>query len=224
MGGFVAAHRCVSLCESVTMIIIDKSQFVGKGHHREVYRHPKQSALCVKINVDEHYDTREIERENAYFEHLEKRGIHWESLSRYYGDIQTDLGVGSVFDLILDDDDSVSKTLGYYLADDSRTGKYYRHLLNALAKLRDGLLRDRIITKSLAHRNIVCQKTSTGISRMVVIDNIGNAEFIPISSYISFFGKRKVQRKWLRFEDKLVAEFAENGSLKRMLSELKQTA
>lgn len=202
------------------MIIIDKSKFVGRGHHREVYRHPNQSTLCIKINVDQNYDTREIKRENSYYEHLEKRGVSWEFLSKYHGDIQTDLGVGFVFDLILDADDTISKTLGYYLSQPSRTEEHYNELLNSFANLKTGLVKDRIVTKSLAHRNIVCQKMPSGITRMVLIDNIGNAEFIPISSYINFFGKRKVQRKWQRFEDKLLDEFDENTSLKRLLADL----
>ncbi|PJC85383.1 hypothetical protein CSW98_14415 [Vibrio sp. HA2012] len=202
------------------MIHIDKSGFVGRGHHREVYRHPQRPELCIKVIFDNQYDTREIEREKSYYKHLQNRGISWDLLSQYHGDVDTDLGAGSVFDLVVDTDNSVSKTLGYYLSDPDRTQTYYSDLLKTLADLKHYLLEQRIITKSLAHRNIVCQKTPSGITRMVIIDNIGNAEFLPLSNYISFMGRKKVGRKWQRFEKKLAKEFSDNQALHNLLKDL----
>lgn len=200
------------------MIKIDKSAFVGKGHHREVYRHPENPSLCIKIVVDQNYDSREIKRENSYYQHLEKRNISWDMLSKYHGDVITDMGIGSVFDLILDPDNSVSKTLGYYLRTPDETEKEYDNLLNALLLFKNYLVKERIITKSLAHRNIVCKRDESGVSLLSLVDNIGNAEFFPFSTYIGSMGRKKVHRKWKRFEEKLLKEFPDNKALHRIIS------
>lgn len=54
---------------------------------------------------------------------------------------------------------------------------------------------------------------------MVLIDNIYNSEFIPVSNYCRFFAKRKIDRKWQRFEDSLLNAFNGNKALARMLKE-----
>lgn len=193
---------------------------MGKGHHREVYRHPDEPSQCIKIVVDEDYDSREIDREISYYKHLARRGISWEMLSQYYGHVKTNLGLGTVFGLITDHDDNVSKTLGYYLRQNHKTEKYSEDLFNSLYSFKKYLLRERIITKSLAHRNIVCERTNSGISQLHLVDNIGNAEFIPLSNYIPFLGQKKVLRKWYRFEQKLLNEFPDNEELRRIINKL----
>lgn len=202
------------------MINIDTSTFVGKGHHREVYRHPDDPSLCIKIVVDDDYDEREINREINYYRHLKKRKVSWDMLSQYHGDVTTNLGLGSVFSLITDPDGNVSKTLGYYLLSNVETEKHYDDLLNALVLFKEYLLKERIITKSLAHRNIVCERNELGIVRLHLVDNIGNAEFIPLCNYITFLGKKKVLRKWKRFEQKLLQEFPNNEALHRIITKL----
>ena len=43
----------------------------------------------------------------------------------------------------------------------------------------------------------------TGLCSGVVVDDIGNTEFFPISNYVSSSAKRKINRKWQRFEASL---------------------
>ena len=121
------------------MINIDKYRLVGKGHHREVYRHPQNPDLCIKIIVDGNFDSRQVRREKAYYRHLEKKGISWDMVPKYHGDIITDLGTGSVFDLILDQDGSVSKTLENYLASNEVTEANYHGLSKSLNSIESNL-------------------------------------------------------------------------------------
>ncbi len=200
------------------MITLDKSELIGKGHHREVYRHPDKHNLCIKIIVDGDTNLRQEKREIAYYKHLEKRDISWEMLSRYYEDVETNLGTGSVYDLILDHDGSVSKTMGYYIASNEITEKNYDGLSKSLYQLKGYLLKNRIITMTLAHRNIVCQRDETGIKKLFVIDNIGNSDFIPIATYIKRLSEIKIERRWKRFEDRLLNKKTQNKALQRLLT------
>ncbi len=204
------------------MITINKSALIGKGHHREVYRHPNDPNLCIKIIFDTNYDSREIQRELNYYKHLEKKGATWEMLPRYHGDIETNLGTGSVFDMILDFDGSISRSLGHYLNSNEKTTTYFDDLLISLSMLKSYLLKNKVVTKSLAHRNIVCQKSESGIGRLVLIDNIGNTEFLPISNHVGFMARKKIMRKWRRFEYKLLSEFPDNQGLFKIIKRLSQ--
>ena len=93
------------------MIKIDKNSLVGKGLHRECYRHPENKNHCIKIIVAG--GPEESRRETRYYRHLENRNISWDMIPRYHGVVKTNLGIGSVFDLIVDQNGTVSKTLEY---------------------------------------------------------------------------------------------------------------
>ena len=198
------------------MINLDKSRLVGKGLHREVYTHPENNNLCIKVVV--HGNADESRREKEYYRLLEKRRIVWDMIPRYHGDIETNLGPGSVFDLVLDYNDAVSKTLGYYLSSNERTREYYSCLSNALDLLKDYLLQHRIITMTLKPKNIVCQKMVSGKFRLFVVDNIGNSDFIPICNYSSYLAKKKILRKWQHFEHRMLDAYEHNHALYKMLT------
>jgi hypothetical protein len=198
------------------MINLDKSRLVGKGLHREVYRHPENNNLCIKVVV--HGNADESRREKEYYRLLEKRRITWDMIPRYHGDIETNLGPGSVFDLVLDDNGAASKTLGYYFSSNERTHEYYSCLSNALVLLKDYLLQHQIITMTLKPKNIVCQRMASGKFRLFVVDNIGNSDFIPICNYSSYLAKKKILRKWKHFEHRMLDAYEHNHALYKMLT------
>jgi hypothetical protein len=199
------------------MINIDKSSMFGKGHHRECYIHPENQNLCIKITVDNNLSARQEQREKKYYRHLEKRSISWDMIPRYHGDIITNRGVGSVFDLISDQAGGVSKTLSYYISSNEVTEENYSSLENSLCLLKGYLLEQRIIT-SMGHRNIVCQRDKSEISRLFVVDNIGNPDYIPICNYNNFLAKKKIYRRWKNFEDSMFNDYPHNKALQRMLT------
>ena len=200
------------------MITIDENLLIGKGSHRDVYRHPENESLCIKIIVDGSFHSRSARREKTYHRHLARRGISWDMLPKYYGDIQTNLGIGSVFDLIVDHDGAVSKTLGHYLRANEVTEKYYDGLSNSLFSLKEYLIENRIITKTPEHRNLACQRNESGIFRMFVIDSVVNTDYIQICNYVGLLAKKKIDRRWQRFERNLLAAYPHNKALCRMLA------
>lgn len=202
------------------MLNIDKSKYVGKGNQREVYVHPENPRLCIKFIVNGNFNTRHAHRESTYYKHLERRNISWELLPKYYGDVETNLGLGSVFDLICDHDGSVSKTLEYYFGSEQITEKHFDGICQALNQLKEYLMKNRIITMTPKSKNIVYQQNSSGASNAIVIDNIGNMDFIPYCNYIAPLAKMKIERKWNRFVHKLGVVYSDNRSLGQMLDKL----
>jgi hypothetical protein len=194
------------------MINLDKHKLIGKGLHRECYRHPENKNLCIKVALSE--NQRETRREKKYYGHLQKRKISWEMIPRYYGEIRTNLGLGSIFDLVLDDDGAVSKTLEYYLVSDAKTNLHVCNVTKALFRLKKYLLEQRVITMTLKPKNIACQKKADGNFRLSIIDNIGTSDFFPFCTYSDFWAKRKIIRKWSKFEKDLAGIYHFNSELK----------
>lgn len=199
------------------MLNIDEAGLIGKGAHRACYKHPENKSLCVKIMINGSHCSVEIKREKKYYQHLERRGVSWEMIPRYYGDVETNLGKGSLFDLVTDKDGVASKSLEYYLSSNSETEKYRDSLFKSLSLLKEYLLKNRIITMDIKPYNILCQKTESGISRSFIVDNIYSSEFIPVSTYISYFARGKILRKWQRLEESLINIYKENKALQQML-------
>lgn len=201
------------------MINIDKSNFFGKGNHRECYIHPEDKTRCIKIIVDGNDQSSQIMREKKYYKHLENRNISWDMLSRYYGDIETNMGLGSIFELIVDHDGNVAKTLEYYLNNHQETDSHYDGLSECFANFKDYIFTNRIITSRLYPRNITCQKGEAGIIKFTIIDNIGNSDFLPISNYSKYFARKKITRRWEHFKKCLLKMYPDNLHLKKLIIE-----
>ena len=198
------------------MVNVEKSGLLGTGHHRECYRHPENNNLCIKIVVSG--NDKECKRERKYYSYLEKRGTSWNVIPRYYGDIETNLGSGSVFDLVLDHDGTVSKSLKYYLSPDNKAEADYSRLSDSLCLLKDNLFQQQIITMTLDPKNILCKKLASGSFQLIVIDNIGNSVLIPICNVSSYFTRKKILRKWKRFEDRLLSRYKHIDALHQVLT------
>jgi hypothetical protein len=87
----------------------------------------------------------------------------------------------------------------------------------ALPALRAYLLRDRVVTMTLKSKNILLQMTTGKSGRLVIVDNVGNSDFIPLSNYIGLLARAKIRRKWRRFEADLLTQNPDNMVLRRIL-------
>ena len=94
-------------------------------------------------------------------------------------------------------------------------------LFNKFTSLENGELRDSIFkyTESInfSLKNILCKKMVSGKFQLYVVDNIGNSVFIPVCNVSRYFTKKKVSRKWKRFEDELMSKYKHNNALHHAL-------
>jgi hypothetical protein len=204
------------IAHSHDMIELNPRALVGKGLHRECFVHPGNPALCIKIVVAG--SGNENRREQGYYAELADQGISWEMLPEFYGLVETNLGEGAVFDLIRDYDGRISLTLRHYLASEQLTSLHGDALRDALKELKGYLLQHLIITMTLKPKNILFQMDSPATGKLVIVDNIGNSDFIPVVKYSSRLAKWKISRKWRRFEHSLHADYAANNALGRLFS------
>lgn len=202
------------------MIELNVGLLVGQGLHRDVYRHPEFPDRCLKVRVDRNRINRgpqEEAREQGYYALLQKRKILWEGLPQFFGIVETNLGPASMFELIRDNNGQVSRTLEYYLGDAKLTEAHLNELIFEFNELKNYLLRFNIITMSLKPKNIVFQQVNEDRWRCVIVDNIGNSDWIPIMTYVPYLGRHKIQRKWKDFERRIKRMYPFNDQLLKLL-------
>lgn len=117
----------------------------------------------------------------------------WRYVPRYYGTVDTDMGIGIVTQLMRNSDGTWPENLRTLLPQ------------GACIELRDGLdeflsavVELRILSRDLLAHNIIAVREDNQY-RVMVVDGIGNAELIPVSSWLDGFARRKTQRKVARF-------------------------
>lgn len=172
---------------------------LGTGRHRQCFLHPTHSDRCIKIVYNqESGGDKELNRELNYYAHLEGRLEDWDGLPRYYGTVNTDLGMGYVYDIIKDVDGTASTSLTEFARECQQNGNLAL-LDKVLFRLQDYLQRNRIVTMTMKPQNILCQHRGLDDIMPVVVDNIGESTFIPLATWSNWFCARKQQRLWRRF-------------------------
>jgi len=194
------------------MLELNQSLLIGKGLDRECYLHPEDADKCIKVTVSGNY--RQSNNELKCYGWMTKRKVSFENLIRLHGVVQTNIGDGLVFDVVRDFDDNISKTLHHYLDAlkvlDSQADEgvpTLDTLQNQVAHLRSYLLEQQIIMRDLKESNLLWQKGDDGGGKLIIVDGVGNSEFIPVSNFIQAMRLRKISRKWNKFERQLRARY-----------------
>lgn len=180
------------------MIILPKDQsdplVVGVGHHRVCYIDPEDNTKCIKVvyNPSKHA-SQEIRRELSYYRRLQRTLKDWSGIPKYYGEVETSLGKGYVYDRIMDFDGKPSQTMQERYKDLDKSG-LKDEMMRLVEQLEDYLLKNHVVTMSLKPFNILCHRVSETEIVPVICDNIGSASFIPIEVVCPWFAKNREKK------------------------------
>jgi len=186
-------------------IILNENLLVGKGGNRKCYIHPNDNNLCIKV-LHKNTFRRGANREARYYKRLEKKGISFDMITKYFYTVQTDQGEGDVFELIRDHDGHVSKSIRHYL--NLKDDNMNQEIIQLLEKLRQYLKSEYILFSDLSMHNILLKKMSKTESKLVLVDGIGDNNQIPFLEYVHTLGEKKSIKKWERFRLKWIKEFS----------------
>ena len=172
---------------------------VGVGRHRACYIHPEDVSKCIKVvhNPGEHA-FQEIKRELAYYKHLESYLKDWSGLPRFYGEFETNLGRGFVYDRIVDFDGRPSQSIDQRY-NENNLEQLHDELLMLIDRLQCYLWDNRITTMSIKPYNVLCHRINESEIIPVVCDNIGSASFLPVEYYCPWLCHQKQKRLFNRF-------------------------
>ncbi|MGF1843488.1 YrbL family protein [Vibrio clamense] len=175
-------------------------EVIGKGRERTCYQDPEDKSRCIKVSRKS--NAKQSLKEIKYFSLLNKKSCPFTHIPKMYQVIeQADL-IGVEQEVILDDSGSISKTLHFYIVEE-RTYAEMDAFYEQLAIFRDYLIENHIIPSDLVMSNLLVRQKNDEL-RIYMIDGFGAAEFIPLSNYIPWLGRRKIERKWEQFMSKLL--------------------
>lgn len=179
------------------MIRLDKSLLINQGTVRACYHHPHDNRLVIKVPTG-----KKKEREKANFielkgyQTLTQQHKNLSCISRCHALEKTNMGLGLICDCVIDADGSVSKSiLDFINSDNSLEFSYLREVVKSFT---DYLIKENIYIFDLNVKNIVLQQQANGTYTPIIIDvKAANElkEFIPISRYIPYFRRKKLERR-----------------------------
>jgi hypothetical protein len=185
-------------------VYLSPQLFIAEGTERKCYRHPTEPDLCIKVLHPE-VRPRQLWRELRYYRRLQRRGVDFTHLTRYRGLIDTSLGKGAIFDLVLDDDERISHSLAHYLALEDRDVNSW--IVDEVERLKQDLYDQWIACHDLNPTNILVKRLSYDQYRLVVINGVGHNHVFPLASYSSAYARKKLVRAWNRRYQQWYAAF-----------------
>ena len=113
----------------------------------------------------------------------------WNHLAKWYGMVETSIGIASETELIRNNGD-IAETLEEYLFRDGLTNE----IKNAIEEFHTWLRDYLVLTKNLIPHNLVLT-SQEGKLKIKIIDGLGSQAFFPLPSYSNIFAKRYVNRR-----------------------------
>jgi len=152
----------------------------------------------------------ELERELQYHKALARRGKSLSMLVKYYGEVETNLGKGYVFERVLDFDGKTSQELTAIFEDRERMEILLGDSAEAVLKrFKQLCFAEKIVVSNMDPYNYMIQRLSPEKYTIRVIDNIGTPAHVPLAYYFDYFAAKHIQKYWQRFVKKYASRYPE---------------
>ena len=180
------------------ILVLRDDLLLGKGGHQAAYIHPDDPSKCVKIAFDP--DDGDVKKELRYRRICADKLSRSKLVTKYYGKVETDKGVGLVFERVIDFDGSSSLDLKDYLSAVSTAEEIDRSRA-LLMDFRRDFLSEGIAIVDTDITNFMVQRLSPTETQMRIVDNIGTPVLIPLVYWSEMIARRKARRVWNRLVD-----------------------
>lgn len=181
-------------------LILTEDHFIAEGNGRLVYRHPDNKNLVIKIQKPRKQKpfgrlrnmTRRLKRRflsisvswievDEYAAIVARTGRTLPFCVQFRGFVDTNQGMGCLFDLVLAPDGSIAPTLGKFAITNPRTPQ----ITAAIDELWDGIHESGAVVWDPNLNNVmVAGSVQTGL-RLVLVDGTGERTAVPVMSLFS---------------------------------------
>jgi hypothetical protein len=156
-----------------------KKLLIGKGNERLCYIHPFEDTKVIKITYNKNKTREQNKIEYIYYQILKKRKTDFKYIPKLHNKINTDEGLGLMYENIVNYDGTPSVSLDEAL----RKKIICRDKALKLAeKLYLNFKKHGIVLGDVSMKNILYQKYTANSSKLVIVDGIG-----PRRNGIKFF-------------------------------------
>lgn len=181
-------------------VVLKESDFIGKGNERACYSNPLDTDTCVKVVNRKHRSQNRIEK--YYYSKLKKRNNISPFISEYYGEIETNLGKGLVFEKVTDEDGQSSKSIYALLKSNQISVTEAKKILQTVF---NDLYDNAILLGDATKDQILLQKKN-GTYFPKIIDGLGTRRFglkLFLVSNFKSIARRKLKKRWKTLENSL---------------------
>lgn len=173
---------------------------IGRGDERTCYLNPEDPTRCIKVSCKE--KAKQSKREIRYFQYLLKRDVAFTHIPKFYRVVETKDYIGIEQERIIDSFGKQPLDLFHYLHK-PLSSEQQRLFWNAMDSLKAYLIEYNIIPCDMMMSNMLVVECDSGI-KIMMIDGLGGAEWLPLSDYIPCLGKKKINRKWREFVERVL--------------------
>ena len=187
------------------MIDLTQAQFIGKGRNKQCYVHPEDPSRVVKISNPKS-NPKELKKELREFTRLRKKNRKVTEkllVPIYYGTVQTNEGIGYIFDRVSKECGAQYLTLNEFIAKDRPTAGSVNKLL---VKLYQDLRESAVIISELNSENILVisyDETQEKKSVFALVDGLGEGAFLKLTELHPYFARKKLYRKFQPFAEEV---------------------
>ena len=168
--------------------------FIGAGGHQATYIHPTDPSKCIKIPHDP--NDGDVKKELRYRRICKNELEHSKLVTKYYGTIETNKGLGYVFERVLDLNGQTSKDLKDFLPTDEPSEDQLKIIQKLLLDFKNDYLREKIAIVDTDITNFMVQEIAQDEYQMRIVDNIDTPVAIPLVYYFDFAATWKSKRYW----------------------------
>jgi hypothetical protein len=193
---------------------------IANGHIREVYQHPDDADLLIKVitsaSIEERWNQapwyRRIARSGPYKDFVREFKEYVTSiyvgeyatspLARIVGLEMTDIGMGQIVEKVRRADGQLAPTLHAWVQAEGFTERTRTELEAFYARL----LSHNVIAADLHAWNVVYGEDSRGGPRLVMIDGFGEKNIVPHCSMNRAHNASRTKKKYERMVKRTMAE------------------
>jgi len=210
------------------MMRLQGAEIIAAGNTRDVYRHPDDPALLIKVvrpsAIKKRYGSgapwykfkrrryghliavlREVREQLAV---RVSGGTHPRFLQKIVGFVETDLGMGLVVEAVRSRDGGFAPTVATLAS----KGLMDAAKMKALDDFLDEVIASPAIVADLNPFNVVYGDASPGAPHFVLIDGIGHKNVIPLERMSAAINRWSKARKVARFRAMLAERMASPGN------------
>ena len=178
---------------------LNDTLYLGKGRERKCYIHPYDEKKVIKIVYRKDQKLNQNEMEYEYIKFLHKKNIDFSYITNCYGSVETNFGIGYIFDRVLNYDGKSPKSFKYLVMNHVFDEKLELKLIEELRKY---IFKNDILFVDIALSNILCQEYEKNKYRLILTDGIGGKRKglkSRLYRYSKLFTKYKVLKQWKKF-------------------------
>ena len=191
----------------MSILEIKKELFIGAGGHNATYIHPVDKTKCIKIPHDP--NDGDVKKEMRYRRMCAKKLAKSRLVTEFFGTIETNLGLGYVFERVLDYNGQTSKDLRDFLPKTKPDTSTLQRIWTILLNFKSDFLRENIAIVDTDITNFMVQEPTKGSFRVRIVDNIGTPVLIPLVYWFDFAAAWKAKRYWNKIVDWLAQNYPE---------------